>query len=156
MQKPIRSPLYQLYLSLGYILCDGIGCSDYLKQIAPKFMQMLLSVVCDVYLIKTANYYVKNIPYWISLLILTNWYYFASLNRTYLNSAQTCLTIISFYLWLTRTENKYNDLISRILVTISFSIRPTSIILWAIVWPYELFTKKSGHILFILKNIFNL
>ena len=119
-------------------------------------MQILLSVVCDVCLIKTANYYVKNIPFWISLLILTNWYYFALLNRTYLNSAETCLTVISFYLWLTRKENKCNDFISRILVTISFAIRPTSIIMWAIVWPYELFTKKSGHFLYILKNIVNL
>jgi hypothetical protein len=31
MDEPIRSPLYQLYLELGYFFCDKISCGDYLK-----------------------------------------------------------------------------------------------------------------------------
>lgn len=102
MDEPIRSPLYQLYLSIGYIFCDHLQCSTYVKEIAPKIMQILLSIICDCFLIKTASYYVKNISYFVCLLLLTNWYYFSMLNRIYINSAETCLATISFYYWATR------------------------------------------------------
>ena len=35
---------------------------------------------------------------------------------------------------------------------INFCLRPTSLFLWAVIWPYELLTKKEGKILFIFKN----
>jgi hypothetical protein len=65
-------------------------------------MQLGLSVLCDLFLIKTASYYVKNISYLVSILLLTNWYYFSMLNRIYINSAETCLATIAFYYWATR------------------------------------------------------
>ena len=46
-----------------------------------------------------------------------------------------------------------NDLISRIVVLLCFMMRSTSIILWIAIWPYELFTLKTGRIKFILKNM---
>ena len=152
MDEPIRSPLYQLYLSIGYIFCDHLQCSTYVKEIAPKIMQILLSIICDYFLIKTASYYVKNISYFVCLLLLTNWYYFSMLNRIYINSAETCLATISFYFWATREQHKMNDYISRFFVMVNFSLRPTSLFMWVVIWPYELLTKKDGKILFIFKN----
>ena len=64
--------------------------------------------------------------------------------------------MISFYLWFTREEGKYRDLVNRILVTITFAMRPTSLVIWGIIWPYELFTKKSGKVAFFIKNVVHL
>lgn len=60
--------------------------------------------------------------------------------------------MIAFYFWLVREEATINDYISRGLVIVNFSLRPTSLFVWAVVWPYELLTKKEGKILFIFKN----
>ena len=35
---------------------------------------------------------------------------------------------------------------------VNFSLRPTSLFMWVVIWPYELLTKKDGKILFIFKN----
>jgi hypothetical protein len=119
-------------------------------------MQLLLSLCCDYFLLKTAAHYVRSISTTVCLLLLTNWYYFSMLNRIYINSAETCLSVISFYFWTTREENKVNDYISRLFVVINFSLRPTSLFMWAVIWPYELLTKKSGKIMFVLKNALQL
>lgn len=119
-------------------------------------MQMLLSILCDYFLLRTAAHYVKNISFLVSLCLLTQWYYFAMLNRTYINSAETCLAVISFYFWTTRENSKINDYISRLLVVINFCERPSSLFLWAVIWPYELLTKPTGKIRFIFKNALQL
>jgi hypothetical protein len=119
-------------------------------------MQMILSLLCDYFLLRTAAHYVKNISTTVCLCMLTNWYYFSMLNRIYSNSVETCLAVISFYFWATREERKINDYISRFLVVINFSLRPTSLFLWALIWPYELLTKKTGRIGFILINAIQL
>lgn len=116
-------------------------------------MQILLGCVCDWFLLKIMREYTKNISYLTYVCLLTNWYYFSSMNRTYINSAETCLTMAAFYFWVTRKQAKWNDLISRMIVVLCFVTRPTSIIVWAIVWPYELVTSSSTKIKFIFKNI---
>ena len=86
MDEPIRSPLYQLYLKLGYVFCDHFHCGTYLKEIICKIMQMFLSLVCDWFLIKIASFYTRKVSYLVCLCLLTNWYYFSMLNRIYINS----------------------------------------------------------------------
>jgi hypothetical protein len=115
-------------------------------------MQLLLSLTCDWFLIKTAKFYVDKLSFLACICLLTNWYYFSMLNRIYINSAETCLAVVAFYFWVTREENKVNDYVSRAVVMVSFSLRPTSLFMWAVIWPYELWTKKDGRILFIFKN----
>ena len=119
-------------------------------------MQILLSLICDWYMLKILVHYVKNIEGWVCFCLLTNWYYFSMLNRNYINSVETCLFVVSFYYWLLRDEGKMNDFVSRAIVVISFSVRPTCLFLWAVIWPYELFTKKEGKIWFIVKNIIHI
>ena len=87
MDEPIRSPLYQLYLKIGYIICDIVGCGSYLKEICCKIMQLFLSLTCDWFMLKIATFYVKKITFLVFLCLLTNWYYFSMLNRIYINSA---------------------------------------------------------------------
>lgn len=156
MQEPIRSPIYQLYLKLGYSVCQLTNCNAYLTEIAPKVMQLFLSLLCDWYLLKTVTYYVRSVSYLVCLCLLTNWYYFSMLNRIYINSAETCLGLIAFYYWTTRKEHAMNDYMSRLIVILNFSLRPTSLFLWVVIWPYELLTKKEGKMKFIFKNALQL
>lgn len=74
------------------------------------------------------------------------------MNRTYINSIETCLTVISFYYWLIRDKGQRYDILNRILVGLNFIIRTTSLLLWAVIWPYELITMKANKIRFIFKN----
>jgi hypothetical protein len=46
--------------------------------------------------------------------------------------------MIAFYLWAKRSENSNYDNYSRGLVILNFAIRGTSILLWTIIWPYQL------------------
>ena len=50
-------------------------------------MQLFLSAACDWFMLKIAEFYVKKVNFLVCLCLLTNWYYFSMLNRTYLNSA---------------------------------------------------------------------
>lgn len=52
-----------------------------------------------------------------------------------------------------------NDLLSRLVAVVCFAIRGTSLLFWAVVWPYELFTMKGGFVeraAFIGKNVLTL
>jgi hypothetical protein len=65
-------------------------------------MQILLAVSCDWFLLKIAQIYSNKLTLKISILLLTNWFYFSMMNKTYINSIETCLTVIAFYYWLIR------------------------------------------------------
>lgn len=133
----------------------------------PKFIiQTGLAVFADYYLIKTLKYIYHTVTPLMLIFVFSNWYYASCLSRTYNNSFETCLTIISFYFWISNSrqgENNAKDLINRMIVTISYVSRPTSIMLWTILWPYELYEIIRVHgvlsnksIKFVLKNIINL
>lgn len=83
--------------------------------------------------------------------------------RTYFNSFETALTVISFYYWISNTRlgsSGYKDFMNRAIATINYVSRPTSIMVWALLWPYELYNiirvygLFSGKVVkFIAKNI---
>lgn len=116
-------------------------------------MQILLAILCDWFLLKIASGYTKKMRLATCLLILSNWFYFSMMNRTYINSIETCLAVISYYFWLIRDRGQKYDILSRIIVGLNFIIRTTSILLWAVIWPYELITIKSNRPRFIFKNL---
>jgi hypothetical protein len=116
-------------------------------------MQVFIAMLCDWFLLKVALVYTKRLTFITSILILSNWFYFAMMNRTYINSIETCLTVVAYYLWLNREKGKKYDLLSRIIVGLNFIIRTTSIIVWAVIWPLELVTMKTNRIKFIIKNV---
>lgn len=121
-----------------------------------KVFQIFIAILTDWFLLKIGCKYVRNISFLSSILILANWFYFSMMNRTYINSIETCLSVVAFYFWLTRSESKGHDLISRVIVGLCFIIRTTSIILWAVIWPIELFTTNASKVKFFMKNIFQL
>lgn len=73
------------------------------------------------------------------VVLFGNWAYCATMVRTYANSFETCVTIISFYFWFTNGRNGnegYKDVYNRALAIVAYVARPTSIMIWAILWPY--------------------
>ena len=102
IDDPIRNPLFQFYLQLGYAICDNLKCSDYFKEITPKIMMFLLNVPLNWFMIKIAKYYSKNITPGFCFILMTNFYLFGTTNRFLINSVETILTTIAFYFWLTR------------------------------------------------------
>lgn len=112
-------------------------------------MHAFLTAIGDVYLIKLLEHYFPNICLKNSWMILT--YVFGCsygilgvLSRTYFNSFETSLNIIAFYYWIKGFSKEIQfassfmsaDLISRVVVIIGYVSRPTSVILWALIWPY--------------------
>ena len=78
------------------------------------------------------------------------------MTRVSADSISVVLVIAGFYYWLLRNQNKYNDLMSRVLSIIGFMTKFTTIFIWGIIWPYELLTMKGSlidRIKFIIKNI---
>lgn len=63
--------------------------------------------------------------------------------------------MVGFYLWNIRKKVWWADGVSRLLAIINFVLRGTSVLFWAVVWPYELFTMKGSlldRLKFIVKN----
>ncbi len=56
--------------------------------------------------------------------------------RASTNSAQALCVVIAFYFWLKREDDPKNDIISRVFTVIGFMSRLTTILTWAIIWPY--------------------
>lgn len=123
-------------------------------------MNSLVMSLGDFYVIKILYYYYGKIPsISVIMFFMCNWFYLGTMSRTYMNGFETSLTIVAFYYWLNR-ENNANDIISRVIVWFCYLVRATSLIFWAVVWPYELWTmyffyKKSLFVCFkfILKNL---
>lgn len=81
------------------------------------------------------------------------------ISRTYVNATEAMLTLVAYYYWVRRAENRWNDVLSRSIVIFGFVLRGTSIMFWAIVWPYELFTMRGTLVeraKFIAKNALTL
>ena len=137
---------------MGYRAVEWLGLKGERDQeIGVRMMQIGLALLCDWYLLKIADIYLPGVGGGWLLIMTTNWYYFSMLNRTYSNSAETALTIAAFYFWLIRGHRTRYDYISRLLVILCFTIRPTSIIPWAVIWPFELI-RHTSKLTFIMKN----
>ncbi len=89
------------------------------------------------------------------------------LSRTYINSFECVLISISFYYWqLQYSQNiaeikmgkkiqviSRKDMISRIVVLIAYVARPTSLIPWMVIWPFEFFSYLYQGIFFSLAKV---
>ena len=56
------------------------------------------------------------------------------MSRTYANSFEAVINMAAFYFWLRREANARNDIYSRALVCLNFTVRTTSIVFWALLW----------------------
>lgn len=89
MDEPLRNPLYPYLLALGYWLNIGVWS-----------VQALFAAVADFALVKIVQNIYGVLSGEMAMVIFTNWYYASTLTRTYANSFETCLTLVSFYLWV--------------------------------------------------------
>lgn len=120
MNDPIRNPVYQFLLSLGYmgahLICyvveyvhENYGynfgyyllSADMIMEYSPKIVQLILAILGDVYVIKLAYFYFPkpNISTFSIFFVLFNWFYLSMLSRTYINSFECVLMSIAFYYW---------------------------------------------------------
>ena len=63
---------------------------------------------------------------------------------------------MAFYIWNLRKVCWRMDYLSRSIAIVTFVLRSTSIMFWAVVWPYELFKMEGSRkdkVYFIIKNI---
>lgn len=122
IENPIRNPLYQYLLALGYVMMGGVGRTiqivqedyglllwvteeylDMFMEMGPKLIQALLAVIGDIFIAKLLllNFTKSNSK--VSMLsiifLLSNWFYFSMLSRTYINSFECILTTVAFYYW---------------------------------------------------------
>lgn len=139
MHEPIRNPFYPFILSLSYYVVDLLNLTS-LHPCAPRFLvQVPLAIIADFYLLKILTNIYGKISILMLVAIFGNWYYASTMVRTYFNSFETVAAIIGMYYWLksgTIGINNRQDLICRVIAIISYVSRPTSIMIWAIVWPY--------------------
>lgn len=126
---------------------------------APRFYQIIISALFDFFLVLLADQYQSHSALKITLINYTSWASLTFMSRTLINSTEATLTLISFYLWTRRNEHENGrkfDVISRALVVLSYTMRSTVVLFWAVVWPYELITMKGGlldRVAFIAKNV---
>ena len=136
MDKPIRSPLFPLLISAFYEFLKFVGLdSTELIVYVPRLFQFLIGGAFDIMLLKLNDIYNPGTEAIMALVSLTNWYGVTFMSRFLVNSTEALLTLAAFYLWNRRSEG-HKDLWSRLLVTICFCMRPTSLFFWIVVWPY--------------------
>ena len=157
MEKPIRNHAWPLFISLSYRIVSYLGLDDTILIVyAPKLLQILVASTFDYFLIKINTIYNPGTTWKLLVINYTSWFSLTIISRSYIQSFEATLTLIAFYAWNLRKIYWKMDYLSRSIVVMSFVVRSTCIMFWAVIWPYELFTMKGtlkDRALFILKNI---
>jgi hypothetical protein len=134
----------------------GLDNTDWIVY-APRLYQSLVSAIFDYFLLKLNNLYNPGTNWVIILLNYTSWFSLAIMSRTCINSSEVMLLLVGFYLWNIRTKVWWADNLSRLLAIFNFVLRGTSVLFWAVVWPYELLSMKGSlfdRFKFLVKNGF--
>lgn len=86
IDDPIRSPIYPMFLSVMYFMGNMIGLGQIGQENMVEAGQVCVAIVCDWFLIRLASKYMPKLNFTLTILMLTNWFYFSMMNRTYINS----------------------------------------------------------------------
>lgn len=86
ISDPIRSPIYPMFLSVMYYLGKMLGVGQTGQENMVEAGQVCVGIICDWFLLKLASKYTNKLNFTLSMLLVTNWYYFSMMNRTYINS----------------------------------------------------------------------
>ncbi|EGG23229.1 putative transmembrane protein [Cavenderia fasciculata] len=149
----IRSYLHPMMFSALFHLLKYLNIdSTWLVIMAPKLLQGVAAAIGDFYLyLLSKSLFGKDTAKWALTCQLISWYMFVCIVRTYSNSIETILFVISLYyfplpLKQQPSEKNYkiwnNIQISVVLTTFAFVIRPTTCIMWLYLVP-----------LYIVKNV---
>ncbi|GAM22656.1 hypothetical protein SAMD00019534_058310, partial [Acytostelium subglobosum LB1] len=141
----IRSFMHpSIYAALFHLLKLLNIDTPYLVYITPKLLSGVAVAVCDVYLYKLANsMFGQQVAKWTLICHYMSWYTFVCLVRSYSNSIETILFVISLYYWPLPGKNYrvFNNIqITVIITTIAFMIRPTTALMWLYLVPLYMLT----------------
>ncbi|EFA77662.1 putative transmembrane protein [Heterostelium album PN500] len=163
----IRSFLHPMLFAIVYKLLLLFKLdTPYAVIIVPKLLQGIVAAVGDIYLYKLSKaIFGKECAKWTLIINLINWYTFVCIVRTYSNSIETVLFVISLYYWplpgkTQPSEANYkifnNVQISVILTSFAFIIRPTTAIMWLYLVPLYLYSNIRSLkqlLLFVFRDV---
>ncbi|KAM9967784.1 hypothetical protein ACTFIW_001871 [Dictyostelium discoideum] len=127
--------------------------STFFIIIGPKLLSGFLAAIGDLYLYKLtlSIFKSKESAKWALICQLISWYMFVCIVRTYSNSIETILFIISLYYFPINNDTiNSKPKISIALTTFAFLIRPTTAIMWLYILPLHIFINLKS-----IKKIFN-
>ncbi|KAH6794413.1 Alg9-like mannosyltransferase family [Perilla frutescens var. hirtella] len=159
-KKGIRSYLHPvlfatLYKVLAFLHLD----IPWFMIRSPRLLQSMFAAICDLYIYKFSRVlFGGNVAKWALFAQLTNWFLFFCMPRTFSNSLETVLTLVSLYYWpclrvsataVPTGSRKY----ALAIAAIACAIRPTSAITWIYIGCLELFTTRDKLKFFLLEVI---
>ncbi|XP_047941262.1 mannosyltransferase APTG1-like [Salvia hispanica] len=149
-EKGIRSYLHPvifaaLYKVLAFLHLD----SPWFMIRSPRLLQSIFAAFGDLYVYKFSRVlFGGSVAEWALFAQLSNWFLFFCMPRTFSNSLETVLTILSLYYWpclrrsataVPSSSRKY----ALAIAAIACAIRPTSAITWIYVGCLELFSTRT-------------
>lgn len=113
--------------------------------IAPRLYQVLVSIFYDYFFLLVCRLYDPSASVRDILLVnYLSWPSLTYLSRTVVNASETFLILVAFYFWRKRDQDWRYDWVSRLVTVFCFVVRGTSVMVWMVIWPYELLTMKGG------------
>ncbi|GMI89136.1 abnormal pollen tube guidance 1 [Hibiscus trionum] len=145
-EEGIRSYLHPMVFALFYKLLALLGLDiPWVMIKGPRLLQSIFSAAGDLYLYKLSlALFGDCVAKWALFSQLTNWFMFFCFNRTFSNSLETVLTLVSLYYWpsMRSSSNKVPSGSRKwgvALAALACAIRPTSAITWVYVGLLELY-----------------
>ncbi|EPS61240.1 hypothetical protein M569_13558, partial [Genlisea aurea] len=144
----LRSYLHPLLFAALYKVMAFFGIdTPWFMARAPRFLQSIFAAIGDLYLYKySLVIFGESVANWALFAQLSNWFMFFCITRTFSNTMETVLTIVSFYYWPcmknsrgSSSSRKYALLVAGL----ACAIRPTSAITWIYVGFLELFSTRD-------------
>ncbi|KAF2077016.1 hypothetical protein CYY_001648 [Polysphondylium violaceum] len=151
-KEMIRSFLHPLIFVVTFKLLDILHLdTTYLMIVVPKLVQGIISAIGDYYLYKLSiQIFNKQVAKWALVCQLVSWYMFVCIVRTYSNSIECVLFIVSLYYFplyekLPQYQKHSKPKLSIALTAIAFLIRPTTAIMWIYILPYHIVSLYNKH-----------
>lgn len=105
-QEPIRSHVYPLILSKSYKVLEALGIhSPDSLVLGPKLCQSVVGALYDLFLVLLSEFYMPGSAPQMILVNYTSWASLTFMSRTFVNSTETLLILVAFYLWNRRNDN---------------------------------------------------
>ncbi|KYR01681.1 putative transmembrane protein [Tieghemostelium lacteum] len=164
-KEMIRSYLHPLLFAIPFKILSILNLdTTTMIIVTPKLLQGFLSAIGDLYLYKlSCLVFNRDVAKWALISQLISWYTFVCIVRTYSNSIETILFIVSLYYWPIADKSRENQMSSKpvlsiILTTIAFLIRPTTAIMWLYLIPSYIITlyRNNISIASIIQRLFKL
>eukprot|EP01017_Pseudomicrothorax_dubius_P048195 TRINITY_DN8728_c0_g1_i4.p1 TRINITY_DN8728_c0_g1~~TRINITY_DN8728_c0_g1_i4.p1 ORF type:complete len:423 (-),score=64.53 TRINITY_DN8728_c0_g1_i4:125-1393(-) len=111
---------------------------------APRLLSAIYAIVVDVYSLRLAKLYIGNRCTYVFLFILfTSWFSLFAVPRILANSLEAALFAAALYEFLKSEDLSGLNIKARILTTISFVARPTSLVPWVFIYIHQCLRQRT-------------